>query len=167
MVRSAQGFCEKALSRDRVLLGLEEEVEGGARGIHRPDTGNATCLSLGRRSRLCASCHSWASGGGVSTAAIRARTAGPSATPRRDRRAGPARRATPPRHGRTVKNAGTSRITSGSNWRTWTGRKSMERGTSEHLSSQPIRSASKVATLTPWLRTPFRRRLVLRRQVLH
>src|SRR5260221_8128905 len=46
-----------------------------------PDTGNATCLSPGRTSRPCASCHWWASGGGVSTAAIRAHTAEPIATP--------------------------------------------------------------------------------------
>ena len=36
MVRSAQRFCEKALSRGRVLLSREKEVEGGAGGIHRP-----------------------------------------------------------------------------------------------------------------------------------
>jgi len=36
MVRSAQRFGEKALSRGCVLLGREKEIEGGAAGIHRP-----------------------------------------------------------------------------------------------------------------------------------
>jgi hypothetical protein len=36
MVRSAQRFGEKALSRGCVLLGREKEIEGGAGGIHRP-----------------------------------------------------------------------------------------------------------------------------------
>src|SRR3981189_3738280 len=35
MVRSAQRFGEKALSRGCVLLGREKEIEGGAGGIHR------------------------------------------------------------------------------------------------------------------------------------
>src|SRR5258708_37770430 len=49
----------------------------GNRAWHRwnppPDTGNATCLSPGRTFRPCASCHWWASGGGVSTALLPAR----------------------------------------------------------------------------------------------
>src|ERR1700736_5974263 len=80
MVRSAQHFGEKALSRGCVLLGREKEIEGGA-GESTARYGNATCLSPGRTSRPCASCHWWASGGGVSTAAIRAHTAEPIATP--------------------------------------------------------------------------------------
>jgi len=36
MVRSAQRFGEKALSRGCVLLGREKEIEGGTGGIHRP-----------------------------------------------------------------------------------------------------------------------------------
>ena len=36
MVYSAERFGEKALSRGRVLLGREKEVEDGAGGIHRP-----------------------------------------------------------------------------------------------------------------------------------
>ena len=36
MVRSAQRFGEKALSRGCVLLGREKEIEGSAGGIHRP-----------------------------------------------------------------------------------------------------------------------------------
>ena len=98
MVRSTQRFCEKALAASASCLARE-----GSRGWRRwnppPDKGNAICLSPGRTSRPCASCHWWASGGGVSTAAIRAHTAEPIATPSRGRRANPARRATPRRRG--------------------------------------------------------------------
>ena len=71
---------ESALPRPRPAW-LRGESRGSRRWNPPPDKGNATCLSPGRTSRPCASCHWWASGGGVSTAAIRARTAGPIATP--------------------------------------------------------------------------------------
>src|SRR5258705_10338334 len=77
MVRSAQSFGEKALSRGCVLLGREKEIEGGAGGIHRSIQVTPLAFHPGRTSRPCASCHWWASDGGVSTAAIRAHTAEP------------------------------------------------------------------------------------------
>jgi hypothetical protein len=80
MVCSAERFGKKALGCGRVLLGSREGSRGWRRWNPPPGKDNATCILPGRRSRPCASCHWWASGGGVSTVAIRARTAEPIAT---------------------------------------------------------------------------------------